>query len=136
MDDRGRWTVVWSPFGNFLGTGIDWDVVYTSGTGIDADGDGLSDGEEVNQYGTNPTLADTDGDGLADGFEITDSLTDPVNPDTDGDGATDGEEVLAGTDPNDPESTPPLVPSLGASALLLLIAILVVCQKSAHRKHA
>jgi hypothetical protein len=36
----------------------------------DTDGDGLSDGAEVNTYGTNPLLADTDGDGLSDGAEV------------------------------------------------------------------
>lgn len=35
----------------------------------DTDGDGLSDGQEVNVHGTSPTVADTDGDGLPDGWE-------------------------------------------------------------------
>ncbi len=43
---------------------------------IDSDGDGLSDYDEINIYGT-----------------------DPLNPDTDGDGYNDGEEVSAGYDP-------------------------------------
>ncbi len=33
-------------------------------------GDGLTDGDEINIYKTNPRLADTDGDGLTDGDEI------------------------------------------------------------------
>jgi hypothetical protein len=36
----------------------------------DTDGDGLSDGDEVNLYHTNPLLADTDGDGIPDGVEV------------------------------------------------------------------
>ena len=44
----------------------------------DSDGDGLTDGEEANLFGTDPTKADSDGDQL-----------------------TDGEEVVFGTDPND-----------------------------------
>jgi hypothetical protein len=36
----------------------------------DSDGDGLSDGEEVNLHGTNPTLRDSDGDGFNDGVEV------------------------------------------------------------------
>lgn len=47
---------------------------------------------------------DTDGDGLSDYEEVHVYGTDPDNPDTDGDGATDLEEIIAGTDPNDPES--------------------------------
>lgn len=46
---------------------------YLLGTDIrnpDTDGDGLSDGDEVNQYHTNPLLADTDGDLIPDGVEV------------------------------------------------------------------
>ena len=126
MDETSRWIVVWSAFGDFLGTGSDWDVVYTSGVGIDSDGDGLSDGEEVNVYFTNPNATDTDVDGLSDGFEILTSFTNPLNPDSDGDGVSDGAEVSAGTDPNDPNSTPILVPSLAPAGLWLLVAILAI----------
>ncbi len=45
----------------------------------DTDGDGLSDGEEVNQRHTNPLLADTDGDGIPDGVEAQ-TGSDPLNP--------------------------------------------------------
>ncbi len=45
----------------------------------DTDGDGLSDGDEVNLYHTNPLVADTDGDGIPDGVEIA-TGTDPLNP--------------------------------------------------------
>ncbi len=88
----------------------------------DSDADGLSDFDELAEFGTDPLLADTDDDGMLDANEIfvyqTDPLnldtdgdilydggelvynTDPLNPDTDGDGLTDGEEVyFAKTDP-------------------------------------
>lgn len=55
----------------------------------DTDGDGLSDGEEVMVWGTNPTLRDTDGDTLSDGQEANDLGTSPTNVDTDGDGMND-----------------------------------------------
>ena len=65
----------------------------------DTDGDGLSDGAEVNQYKTDPAKADTDGDGLSDGDEINKDKTDPVKSDTDGGGVADGAEVKLGTNP-------------------------------------
>jgi len=65
----------------------------------DTDGDGLNDGQEVNQHGTNPKQQDTDGDTLLDGDEVNTHKTSPTNPDTDGEGLTDGVEVVAGGDP-------------------------------------
>jgi len=71
----------------------------------DTDGDGLSDGEEVNTYRTNPLNPDSDGDGLNDGMEVTQYKTSPTNPDTDGDGLTDREEVSKyKTNPNKADS--------------------------------
>jgi hypothetical protein len=43
----------------------------------DTDGDGLTDEEEINLYGTSPYLADTDGDGVSDREEI-ERGTDPL----------------------------------------------------------
>ncbi|NYJ03616.1 serine/threonine-protein kinase [Nocardioides thalensis] len=72
----------------------------------DTDEDGLTDDEE-GELGTDPSNPDSDGDGLTDGDEVNaEAPTDPMNPDTDGDGATDGDEVEAGTDPKDPLSFP------------------------------
>ena len=73
---------------------------------LDSDGDGLTDGDERDTYGTDPFDADTDDDGLKDGREI--SLgTKPLDADTDGDGYVDGEEVdELGTDPLDPDDPP------------------------------
>ena len=45
---------------------------------VDTDGDGLSDADEVNIYGTDPLLADTDGDFFGDGFEVAFG-SDPAN---------------------------------------------------------
>ncbi len=96
----------------------------------DTDGDGISDGDEINSGGlsdktytavairgstdgtgpnngafpdSNPCNADTDGDGLDDGQE--EALgTDATDTDTDNDGETDGDEVADGTDPLDDDN--------------------------------
>ncbi len=72
---------------------------------VDTDGDGLSDADEVNIYGTDPTSADTDGDGLSDGDEVILFGTDPKSIDTDGDGLGDAAEINEhGTNPNRADS--------------------------------
>lgn len=88
----------------------------------DTDGDGLSDADEINLYGTNPFLADTDKDGLKDGEEVTywenawdadndgDGITNLFDTDSDSDGFPDGFEVDQGTDPSDPFSIPLATP--------------------------
>lgn len=63
-----------------------------SGGGLDSDGDGLTDEEEL-KLGTDPFNPDTDGDGLTDYEEVRIYFTDPLNPDTDYDGLSDGDEV-------------------------------------------
>ena len=70
----------------------------------DTDGEGISDGDEVQIYGTNPLMQDTDGDGLTDYEEIFKYKTDPLKADTDGDGLIDGDEVRLGTDPHNPDT--------------------------------
>lgn len=70
---------------------------------LDTDGDGLTDTDETEVYGTDPANADTDGDGLSDGDEVFIDGTDPLNPDSDSGGVNDGVEVLIdGTNPLDP----------------------------------
>lgn len=79
----------------------------------DTDGDGITDADEVDLYGTNPELADSDGDGLDDPVELFDILCgpmgdqrpDPTNPDSDGDGLSDGYEVnVVNSDACNPDS--------------------------------
>ncbi|MHA1930150.1 MAG: hypothetical protein ACTSV2_16385 [Candidatus Thorarchaeota archaeon] len=49
----------------------------------DSDDDGLTDGDEVHVYGSDPTNSDTDGDGISDGEEVA-MGQDPIIPITDG----------------------------------------------------
>jgi len=70
---------------------------------LDFDHDGLTNLQEF-LLGTDPNNPDTDGDGLSDGDEVNIFHTNPLVADTDGDGIPDGLEVLLGTDPLDPNS--------------------------------
>jgi hypothetical protein len=56
--------------------GLD-DSIDPDPTQADTDGDGLTDGQEVNSYGSNPSLVDTDSDGAGDKLEadLGNSLT-------------------------------------------------------------
>lgn len=56
------------------------DDAYVAATDccIDSDGDGLTDGEEI-ELGTDPDDPDSDGDGVEDGDEVT-ALRDPTEP--------------------------------------------------------
>lgn len=86
------------------GDGVSNAQEYLAGTNPnqrDSDGDGLTDGEELNTYGTSPLKRDTDGDGLTDFEEVNTTQTSPLRADSDGDGLSDFEEVnLSHTDPN------------------------------------
>ncbi len=66
---------------------------------LDSDGDGLSDWDEINIYGTDPFKADTDEDGVSDGDEVLIYGTNPLETDTDGDGMPDGYEISYGLNP-------------------------------------
>jgi len=88
----------------------DWETTHglnslVDDSALDPDSDGLSNFEEY-QHGTDPKLADTDGDGLTDGDEVNLYGTNPRDRDTDGDSFTDGNEVRVGTDPLCAESSP------------------------------
>jgi hypothetical protein len=62
-------------------------------------------------------VADTDGDGLSDGDEVNVHLTNPRDNDTDFDGFSDGMEVAQGSDPNNPGNFPDNVALIGAGIL-------------------
>lgn len=68
---------------------------------IDKDLDGLSD-EQEKKLSTNQNLSDTDGDGISDGDEVNFYHTDPLKADTDGDSYKDGYEIRHGYDPLGP----------------------------------
>jgi hypothetical protein len=71
----------------------------------DSDGDGLPDGDEINLHETDPLDADTDHDGMTDGWEVLYDGLDPLIPDASGDPDKDRytnyEEFLLGSDPAD-----------------------------------
>ncbi|MGV6938643.1 S-layer homology domain-containing protein [Paenibacillus sp. CMM36] len=69
------------------------EMIGTDKLKPDTDGDGLTDGQEVNLIGTNPLKIDTDGNGVNDGDE-----------DSDGDGLTNAEEVKLGTNPGNKDT--------------------------------
>lgn len=117
FDDAADEPVVQIFAGSAAAAGIGFDYLPLAGVGqryplYDFDGDGSRDWEEL-ANGTNPASADSDGDGLSDGVELNgDSATDPLDADSDDDGLEDGEEdgdadgeVDAGeTDPLDADS--------------------------------
>lgn len=85
--------------GDGLSDGAEVNTWNTDPTLVDSDADGLDDSDEVNVYGTNPLTVDTDGDSLSDAEEVQTFGTNPVSMDTDGDGLDDGWEIEFGFDP-------------------------------------
>ncbi len=70
----------------------------------DTDGDGLTDGAEVDSYGTNPLSEDSDGDSMDDEYELLNSFNPLIangSADADGDGYSNAEEYYGYTNPND-----------------------------------
>ena len=85
----------------------DWQELYVYGfnpyindpdkesSDANFDGDGLTNIEEGDVYGTDPLNPDTDNDKINDDEELNVYGTNPLNPDTDFDTLLDGEEVNA-----------------------------------------
>nr|MDO8115240.1 PKD domain-containing protein [Candidatus Sigynarchaeota archaeon] len=72
-------------------------LIIVLGASEDTDGDGLTNRDEIDLYGTNPLILDSDGDG-----------------------ASDGDEIVSGSDPLDPESVPQVIDGG-------LIAVIIAC---------
>lgn len=79
-------------------------AIGTNPDDADTDDDGLIDGPEVKTDHCNPLVVDTDSDGLTDAQEVNTYHTDCAKADTDGDGLNDGLEVTAGTNPLNPDT--------------------------------
>jgi hypothetical protein len=91
---------------------------------VDLDGDGLSNTQETDVYGTDPANPDSDGDLLNDGEEVAywsdawnqdpddDGLINILDPDADGDFDLDGMEIMDGYDPGDAASIEPSVTNM------------------------
>ena len=69
-----------------------YTVDYSCIADGDADGDGLTNGDEIYNTATDPRDADTDGDQLSDGVELNVLGTDPLDTDSDDDSVPDGDE--------------------------------------------
>ena len=85
---------------DFVAAGYLFERVGLDPLATDTDGDGLSDGAEVNTHQTNPVLDDSDSDGLTDGSELNTHSSNPKLADSDSDGLSDFAEVVThGTNP-------------------------------------
>ena len=101
---EGTWTLeVYDDGNQDEGIWNHWElVIHGTEVDLDSDGDGITDSNETDVYGTNPDNPDTDSDGLSDFVEIFTTGTDPVDSDTDNDFLNDGIEVnVNNTDPFD-----------------------------------
>lgn len=99
-------TVMVTTPGNTNPDNVAHDPTQVVDAELDSDGDGVVDVEDpapADPCVPNPEagVCDRDGDGLTNGQEV-EIGTDPTNPDSDGDGYDDGTEVSGGTDPLDP----------------------------------
>jgi hypothetical protein len=91
MENSRQWA---DAAANFVAAGYLFERVGLDPLAADTDGDGLTDGQEVNTVHSDPVLDDTDGDGLLDGAEVNTHGSSPLKTDTDEDGLNDREEVV------------------------------------------
>ncbi len=77
---------------SYLNAGVGLTLLSESCTS-DRDEDGLGRCDEE-KFGTDPKNPDTDGDGLSDGEELNNYKTDPLKADTDGDSLSDYDEIM------------------------------------------
>lgn len=100
----------------------------------DPDGDGLGNLDEF-QRGLDLFDPDTDDDGLLDGEEVIETGTNPLLFDTDGDLVSDGLEVLAGSNPLDPLSVDlaPILESLTAEPASFTLVFNTVIGEASRR---
>ena len=64
----------WYDYNNFSGSSLQNYVLekpHTDPNDADSDDDGISDGNEINIYSSNPLSSDTSGDGFSDGFIVS-----------------------------------------------------------------
>jgi hypothetical protein len=93
--------------GDGLSNEDETNLHHTDPTNADTDGDNLSDGDEINTHHTNPLKSDSDDDAMPDDYEITNGLqanTNDAGGDLDGDGLTNLEEYQLGTAANNPDT--------------------------------
>jgi len=104
---------------------VDYDP--WSGSSTDKDSDGMTDDWEIENFEDLMTAdenTDFDNDGLLDIDEASYD-TNPRDSDTDGDGWSDHEKVTAGTDPNNPEDHPHLIPTLNKWGVIIMMMLLI-----------
>ena len=102
LTDEQLFDVGWTPVdtdGDGLSDVFETTVLATNPNAADSDNDGLADGNDgVVPITALPSGVDANGDGFVDGEQLQGS--DPNNSDTDGDGVSDGDEVgIYGIDP-------------------------------------
>ncbi len=98
----------------------------TSDSDIDIDADGLTNKEEM-EANSNPLIEDSDGDGLSDGKEVNKYNTKANVYDTDSDGASDNWEVENGYDPLKPNSSFDTENSISLSGNKNAISVQMTC---------
>jgi len=76
------------------------------------------------------TAADTDGDGLTDGAEVNTFGTDPLDRDSDNDGLNDGQEIALGLNPLDGSDCPKEICEVPTSNVLKIIRLLTRLQNA------